>query len=95
MGQRFRNHRLLVTYVQSPTAEPGKVVRPQKIPGWHQQRSTQNRPNHQPPDVNYSPCFENADLSCRLHEKHVVCRVNHRYRNSGKSFTSGGWWKAA
>ena len=25
--------------------------------------------SHQPPEVNYSPCFENDDLPCRLHEK--------------------------
>ena len=36
---------------------------------------------HLPPEVNYSTCFENDDLPCRLHEKHVVCRVNHHSRN--------------
>ena len=36
---------------------------------------------HQQPEVNYLPCFENDDLPCRLHEKHVVCRENHRFRN--------------
>ena len=49
---------------------------------------------HQPPEVNYLPCLENDDLPCRLHEKHVVCRVNHRSRNRSKYFTSGGWWYA-
>ena len=37
--------------------------------------------NHQQPEVNYLPCFENDDLPCRLHEKHVVCRVNHHSRS--------------
>ena len=36
---------------------------------------------HQQPEVKYSPCFENDDLPCRLHEKHVVFRVNPRSRN--------------
>ena len=39
------------------------------------------RVNHQQPEVNYLPSFENDDLPCRLHEKNVVCRVNHRSRN--------------
>ena len=33
---------------------------------------------HQQPEVTYLPCFENDDLPCRLHEKHVVCSVNHQ-----------------
>ena len=36
---------------------------------------------HQQPEVNYSPCFENDYLPCRLHEKHAVCRANHHSRN--------------
>ena len=36
---------------------------------------------HRQPEVNYLPCFGNDDLPCRLHKKHVVCRVNHRSRN--------------
>ena len=38
-------------------------------------------PLHQPPEVNYIPCFENDELPCRLHVFHVVCRANHRFRN--------------
>ena len=37
--------------------------------------------SHQQPEVNYSPCFENDHLPCRLHVFHVVCRVNHYSRN--------------
>ena len=36
---------------------------------------------HQQPDVTYLPCFENDDLSCRLHVFHVVCRANHHSRS--------------
>ena len=48
---------------------------------------------HQPPLVDYSPSFENDYLPSRLHEQHVVCRVNHRSRNRVNSSlqVAGGW----
>ena len=39
---------------------------------------------HQPPEVNYLPCFENDDLPSRLHVFHVfhaVCRGNRPSQN--------------
>ena len=48
---------------------------------WRRDRQEVLTADHQPPAVNYLPCFEKDDPPCRLHEKHVVCRVIHRSRN--------------
>ena len=37
--------------------------------------------SHQPPEVNYSPCFENDDLPCRVKSKTFLCRMNQGSRN--------------
>ena len=52
-----------------------------KRPGSHTRVARAETDCHQQPEVNYSPCFEKDDSPCRLHEKHVVCRVNHHSRN--------------
>ena len=49
--------------------------------------------SHQPPEVNYLPCFKIDDLPCILHVFHVVCRVNNHSRNRVNSSlqVAGGW----
>ena len=62
----------------APQKRSGPPVVPSPKGGGHVGLLRKNWGYHQQPEVNYLPCFENDDLPCRLHEKHVVCRVNHQ-----------------